>query len=208
MTDATTNTPEPENTADENGDFRSQLTPEGRAALDALAPELTEKFISDESLLTVPDEEEEIEPVVVDEVVFVHPAVREEPKGFLARAKQAVSTVVSDPKGALEDFKAQVPEKLEKIDENITKLEARLESEQTVIETDAKAAAELELVLNTLKSQLTDKSALGDTITNMEKKLKYHKARVAVRTGVVGTLRKAIQGQHALRTQFAKITSK
>lgn len=208
MTDATTNTPEPENTADEKGDFRSQLTPEGRAALDALAPELTEKFISDESLLTVPDEEEEIEPVVVDEVVFVHPAVRDEPKGFLARAKQAVSTVVSDPKGALEDFKAQVPEKLEKIDENITKLEDRLESEQTVIETDAKAAAELELVLNTLKSQLTDKSALGDTITNMEKKLKYHKARVAVRTGVVGTLRKAIQGQHALRTQFAKITSK
>lgn len=208
MTDANTNAPEPENTADEHGDFRSQLTPEGRAALDALAPELTEKFISDESLLTVPDEEEEIEPVVVNEVVFVHPAVREESKGFLARAKQAVSTVVSDPKGALEDFKAQVPEKLEKIDENIAKLEARLESEQTVIDTDAKAAAELELVLNTLKNQLTDKSALGDTITNMEKKLKYHKARVAVRTGVVGTLRKAIQGQHALRTQFAKITSK
>ena len=91
---------------------------------------------------------------------------------------------------------------------NIAKLEARLESEQTVIDTDAKAAAELELVLNTLKNQLTDKSALGDTIANMEKKLKYHKARVAVRTGVVGTLRKAIQGQHALRTQFAKITSK
>lgn len=208
MTDAPANTPEPENTADEQVDFLSQLTPEGRAALDAFAPELAEKLAADENLLTVPDEEEEIEPVVVDEVVFVHPAVREEPKGLLARAKQAVSTVVSDPKGALEDFKAQVPEKLEKIDENIAKLETRLESEQTVIDTDAKAAAELELVLNTLKNQLTDKSALGDTITNMEKKLKYHKARVAVRTGVVGTLRKAIQGQHALRTQFAKITSK
>lgn len=208
MTDAPANTPEPENTADEQVDFLSQLTPEGRAALDAFSPELAEKLAADENLLTVPDEDEEIEPVVVDEIVFVHPTVREEPKGFLARAKQAVSTIVSDPKGALEDFKAQVPEKLERIDENIAKLEARLESEQTVIDTDAKAAAELELVLNTLKSQLTDKSALGDTIANMEKKLKYHKARVAVRTGVVGTLRKAIQGQHALRTQFAKITSK
>lgn len=208
MTDSTTNVPEPENTAEDQVDFRSQLTPEGRAALDALAPELAEKLIADESLLAVPEETVEDLHVDIEEVTFEHPSQHEKPKGFLARAKLAVNTVVSDPKGALEDFKAQVPEKIALLDENIAKLEVRLEAEQAIIDSESKTAAELETVLNHLKTQLTDKSALGDTITQMEKKLKYHKARVAVRTVAVPAIRKTLQGQSAVRAQLSKLTNK
>jgi hypothetical protein len=209
MTDSTTNVPEPQNAAEEQVDFRSQLTPEGRAALDELAPELAEKLIQDESLLAVPDQDNtETDVIVLEEIVFEHPSQREAPKGFLARAKHTVSAVVSDPKGALEDFKTALPEKIEKLDANIAKLDTRLNEEQAIIDNESKIAAELETVLEHLKSQLTDKSALGDTIAQIEKKLKYHKARVAIRTVAVPALRKTLQTQSALRAQFTKLINK